>query len=58
MRYEDWMSLGRFDERAVYRILKLRKEKQGRLTWSEMVIEFDLTEAEAMVLNKRTNLSD
>jgi hypothetical protein len=58
MRYEDWMSLGIFDERAVYRILKLRKEKQGRLTWSEMVIQFDLTEAEAMVLKKRTNLSD
>jgi hypothetical protein len=58
MRYEDWMSLGIFDERAVYRILKLRKEQQGRLTWSEMVIQFDLTEAEAMVLKKRTNLSD
>jgi hypothetical protein len=58
MRYEDWMALGIFDERAVYRILKLRKEKQGRLTWSEMVIQFDLTEAEAMVLKKRTNLSD
>ena len=57
MRYEDWMSLGIFDERAVYRVLKLRKEKQGRLTWSEMVIQFDLTEAEAMVLKQRTNLS-
>jgi len=58
MRYEDWMSLGIFDERAVFRILKLRKEQQGRLTWSEMVIQFDLTEAEAMVLKRRTNLSN
>ena len=58
MRFEDWMALGIFDERAVFRILKLRKEKQGRLTWSEMVIQFDLTEAEAMVLKKRTNLSN
>jgi DNA uptake protein ComE-like DNA-binding protein len=58
MRFEDWMAIGIFDEKAVFRILKLRKEKQGRLTWSEMVIQFDLTEAEAMVLKKRTNLSD
>ena len=58
MRFEDWMALGIFDERAVYRILKLRKEQEGRLTWSEMVIQFDLTEAEAMLLKKRTNLSN
>jgi DNA uptake protein ComE-like DNA-binding protein len=58
MRFEDWMALGIFDEKAVWRILKLRKEKQGRLTWSEMVIQFDLTESEAMVLKKRTNLSN
>jgi hypothetical protein len=55
MRFD---ALGIFDEKAVYRILKLRKEQQGRLTWSEMVIQFDLTEAEAMVLKKRTNLND
>jgi len=58
MGYEEWLSLGIFDERTVYRILKLRKAQQGRLTWSEMVIQFDLTEAEAMVLKKRTNLSN
>jgi len=58
MRFEDWMSLGIFDEKAVFRVLKLRKEKQGRLTWSEIVIQFDLTETEAMVLKKRTNLSN
>jgi len=58
MRFEDWMALGIFDERAVWRILKLRKEQQGRLTWSEIVIAFDLTESEAMVLKKRTNLSN
>ena len=58
MHFEDWMSLGIFDERAVWAILKLRKEKQGRLTWSEMVIQFDLTEKEAMVLKKRTNLNN
>jgi hypothetical protein len=50
------MALGIFDERAVWRILKLRKEQQGRLAWSEMVIQFDLTESEAMVLKQRTNL--
>lgn len=58
MHFEDWMSLGIFDERAVWAILKLRKEKQGRLTWSELVIQFDLTEKEAMELKKRTNLSN
>jgi DNA uptake protein ComE-like DNA-binding protein len=58
MRFEEWMSLGIFDEKAVWKILKLKKEQQGRLTWSEMVIQFDLTEEEAMVLKKRTNLSN
>jgi hypothetical protein len=58
MRFEDWMALGIFDERAVWRILKLRKEQQGRLAWSEMVIQFDLTESEAMVLKQRTNLNN
>ena len=58
MRFDDWLALGIFDERAVWTILKLRKEKQGRLTWSEIVIQFDLTESEAMVLKKRTNLSN
>jgi len=58
MRFEDWMSLGIFDEKAVFKVLKLRKEKHGRLTWSEMVIQFDLTQAEAMVLKKRTNLTN
>jgi DNA uptake protein ComE-like DNA-binding protein len=58
MRFEDWLALGIFDEKTVWKILKLRKEKQGRLTWSEMVIEFDLTETEATVLKKRTNLNN
>lgn len=58
MRYEDWMSLGIFDEKAVWSILKLRKEQEGSLSWSQLVIQFDLTEAEALVLKKRTNLSN
>jgi DNA uptake protein ComE-like DNA-binding protein len=56
MRFEDWMSLGIFDERTVWAILK-QKKQQGRLSWAEMVIRYDLTEAEAMILKKRTNLS-
>jgi hypothetical protein len=58
MRYEDWMSLDIFDQKEVWKILKLKKEKLGKLTWSEIVIQFDLTEEEAMVLKKRTNLSN
>ncbi len=57
MRYEDWMSLGIFDERTVWAILK-QKKQQGRLSWSEIVIQFDLTETEAMVLKNKTNLSN
>ena len=58
MRFEDWIALGIFDEKAVWRILKIRKEQQGRLAWSEIVIQFDLTESEAMVLKQRTNLNN
>lgn len=57
MRYEDWMSLGIFDERTVWAILKQKKQR-GRLSWSEIVIQFDLTENEAMVLKNKTNLSN
>lgn len=57
MRYEDWMSLGIFDERTVWAILK-QKKQQGRLSWAEIVIQFDLTETEAMVLKNKTNLSN
>ncbi len=58
MRFEDWMSLGIFDEKAVWTILKLKKDRQGGLSWAEMVIQFDLTESEANILKKRTNLSN
>ncbi len=57
MRYEDWMSLGIFDERTVWAILK-QKKQQGRLSWAEIVIQFDLTENEARVLKNKTNLSN
>lgn len=58
MGFEDWMSLGIFDEKTVWAIIKLRKVQQGRLRWSEMVIQFDLTETEANKLKERTNLSN
>jgi len=56
MQFEDWKSLGLFDDQTIWAIIKQRK-KEGRLSWSEMVIRYDLTEAEAMILKKRTNLS-
>lgn len=58
MRFEDWMALGIFDEKTVWAILNRRKSQGGRLSWSEMVVLFDLTEEEALVLKKRTNLSN
>jgi DNA uptake protein ComE-like DNA-binding protein len=59
MRYEDWISLGIFDEKMVWSILKLKKEREGgKLSWSELVVLFDLTEEEANTLKKRTNLSN
>ena len=58
MRFEDWMALGIFDEKTVWAILNRRKSQGGRLSWSEMVVLFDITEEEALVLKKRTNLSN
>lgn len=58
MRFEDWMALGIFDEKTVWAILRLRNEQDGKLSWSKLVIQFDLTEEEALVLKKRTNLSN
>lgn len=58
MRFEDWMALGIFDEKTVWAILKRKKSQGGRLSWSEMAVLFDLTEEEALVLKKRTNLSN
>lgn len=58
MGFEDWMSLGIFDEKTVWAILQLKKTQKGRLKWSELVVLFDLTELEANELKKRTNLSN
>lgn len=58
MRFEDWMSLGIFDEKTVWSIMKLRKKREGTLSWAELVIQFDLTESEASELKRRTNLSN
>lgn len=58
MRFEDWMALGIFDEKTVWAILKRKKSQGGRLSWSEIAVLFDLTEEEALVLKKRTNLSN
>lgn len=50
MRFEDWMSLGIFDEKSVRAILNKINVQKGKLTWTEMVIQFDLTEKEADLL--------
>lgn len=56
MRHQDWVALGIFDEQTSWAILRFIKERKGKLTWSEIVIQFDLTETEAQILKKRTNL--
>ena len=58
MSFEQWKQVGIFADREIAKILRIRKEKGGRIGWKELVILFDLTAAQAEMLQNTIQISE
>jgi DNA uptake protein ComE-like DNA-binding protein len=53
MRFDQWQSLGLFQDKEIWQILRLKKSKGGKVSWRDLVIELDLTQAQALALKQK-----
>lgn len=51
--YKYWEGLGIFTKKQIWEILAMQKKRKGELGWKELVIKFDLTKEEAVVLQRQ-----
>jgi len=58
LNFNDWKNLNLFTERQIWTILKMKRANQGKISWSELVESFDLSEIEAKTLKSKIQLSD
>ncbi|TRZ81982.1 MAG: hypothetical protein D4R91_05595 [Sediminibacterium sp.] len=58
MSFENWKALGLFQDREIIKILRIRKENGGHIGWKELVILFDLTAQQAVMLQKSIQISE
>ncbi|MCX6332289.1 MAG: helix-hairpin-helix domain-containing protein [Bacteroidetes bacterium] len=58
MNFEQWKSLGLFDDQQIFQILKIRKQQAGQITWRHLVILFDLPQNQALWLKTQIVISD
>ena len=58
MSFENWKSLGLFQDREIIKILRIRKENGGHIGWKELVILFDLTAQQAAMLQNSIQISE
>jgi hypothetical protein len=58
MNFEAWESLGLFQEKEIWRILRLRKTNGGRIGWKTLVLEFDLSAEQAQILREKLIIND
>lgn len=58
MSFEQWKQVGIFGDREIVKILRIRKEKGGHIGWKELVILFDLTAAQAEILQNTIQISE
>jgi len=58
MNFEQWKSLGLFDDQQIFQILKIRKQQTGQITWRQLVILFDLPQKQAFWLKNQIIISD
>lgn len=57
MSFEQWKQVGIFADREIAKILRIRKENGGHIGWKELVILFDLTAAQAEILQNTIQIS-
>ena len=58
MSFEQWKQVGIFGDREIVKILRIRKENGGHIGWKELVILFDLTAAQADMLQATIQISE
>jgi DNA uptake protein ComE-like DNA-binding protein len=58
LNFNDWKNLNLFTDRQIWTILRMKKVNQGKISWSELVESFDLSEIEAKALKTKIQLSD
>jgi len=58
LNFNDWKNLNLFTDRQIWTILKMKRANQGKISWSELVESFDLSEMEAKALKTKIQLSD
>jgi DNA uptake protein ComE-like DNA-binding protein len=58
LNFNDWKKLNLFSDRQIWEILRMKKGNNGQISWSELVVSFDLTEMEAKMLKSKIQLSD
>lgn len=58
MNFSQWKSLGIFDNHQIAQLLKTRKESRGVLSWKNLVIKFDLTQEQAILLKTKVIIND
>lgn len=58
LNFNDWKKFNLFTDKQIWTILRMKKENNGKLSWSALVESFDLTEMEAKMLKSKIQLSD
>jgi DNA uptake protein ComE-like DNA-binding protein len=58
MSFEQWKEVGIFEDREIVKILRIRKENGGHIGWKELVILFDLTVAQAAMLQNTIQINE
>ena len=56
MRFDQWQSLGLFQDKEIWQILRLKKANGGKIGWRDLVIELDLTEAQAREIRQKIDI--
>ena len=56
MNYVQLEQLGLFEQREIWQILRDRKERGMAKSWVEMVVQYDLSKEQALVLKEKTDI--
>jgi DNA uptake protein ComE-like DNA-binding protein len=58
LSFNDWKKLNLFSDRQIWEILRMKRGNNGQISWSELVVSFDLAETDAKMLRSKIQLSD
>jgi len=58
MTFGQWKTLGIFEDKEILKLLRYKKEHEGKIGWRELIIEFDLTESQAKWIKSKILFND